>query len=166
MSQTCRPSELWIALLARLCTSWLDSRRSWTNSAFRNCSEVSLISLVIWPYCPIDSSWMLRIALVQSRATRIFGVGGHLQVPNPLYMPLLPEFLGPKSVRRSPLTLRGRDLYYHVPPLLLQPNSNSWKWRRQHLSLSDPREGESTWDVGPASPALFSEVASQDQARQ
>ena len=95
-----------------------------------------------------------------------FGVGGHLQVPNPLYMPLLPEFLGPKSLRRSPLTLRGRDMYYPVPPLLLQPNSNSWKWRRQHLSLSDPREGESTWDVGPASPALFSEVASQYQARQ
>jgi len=72
MSQTRRPSELWIALLARLCASWLDSRRSWTNSAFRNCSEVALISLVIWPYCPIDSSWMLRIALAQSLATRIF----------------------------------------------------------------------------------------------
>ena len=49
-------------------------------------------------------------------------------MPNPLYMLLLPEFLGPKSLRRSPLTLRGRDLYYPVPPLLLQPNSNSWKW--------------------------------------
>ena len=71
MSQTRRPSELWIALLARLCASWLDSRRSWMKSTFRNCSEVALISLVIWPYCPIDSSWMLRIALMQSLATMI-----------------------------------------------------------------------------------------------
>lgn len=109
---------------------------------------------------------MLRIALIQSLATRIHWSRRSLASAKPSLHAIasevsgsdIPEKVTVEAPRKRPVLSRATTATEAELEFLEVAAST--------LIFAHPREGESTWDFDPASAAVLSGWASLDQARQ